>query len=338
MDPLIAMKSGAEDRGWEMNTWDMKPLDSADVILSQDLPRRKEFLQARAKAPNAKFILFIWESPLSRPSAWDAVNHADFDAILTYDRHLVDNKRYFHFNLPLGNPPAVLEQKSFDERRPLVLINSNRWIGWMGNRQPGWAGLPFIGPMFNGWHVTPAALLTQNKGEQYSHRRKLARLSDREFPGLLDVYGHGWKGEPASWLHKLVRHRPFDCGRGPFEGDKLSLISNYRFGVAFENLVADRGYLSEKLFDMLYGGAVPIYLGDKNVTDIVPPDCFIDARQFDGDDRKLLAFVQACDKSTWNRYHHAGREYLQSEAAKVVQPAAFVENVLRTIDVVTQPK
>jgi hypothetical protein len=335
MEPLVQLKEAAEARGWTMNTWDMADLATADVILSQDLPRRDELLAAKAKAPEAKFILFIWESPLSRPQAWDRRNHELFDAVLTYDPHLVDNKRYFRFMLPLSEPPELGPQKHFTERRPLLLINSNRWIGWLANRTGGWVGLPFLGPKFTGWHVGVRALLTQNRGEQYSHRRKIARLADAEFPDLLDVYGHGWRGEPVSWAHKLIRHRPFACGRGAFEGEKLSLIGNYRFGLAFENIVGDRGYLSEKMFDMLYGGAVPIYLGDERAADSVPADCFVDARQFNGDDRALLRFVQTCDETTWQHYYDAGRAYLKSDAAKVVQPAAFCTAVLGAIEHVT---
>jgi hypothetical protein len=256
MSPLVMLKEAAEQRGWRMNTWDTEPLDSADVILSQDLPRHAEFLNARKVASKAKFILLIWESPLSRPAAWDRVNHDQFDAVITYDLKLVDHKRYFPYMLPLGAPPAAIADKPFSERRPLVLVNSNRWIGWLGNRQSGLEGLPFIGPIFSGWHVSIDALLSQNKGEQYSHRRKLARLADREFPDLLDAFGHGWRGEPSSWAHKLIRHRPFACGKGTFDGDKLALIANYRCGIAFENLINDRGYLSEKIFDMLYAGTV----------------------------------------------------------------------------------
>jgi hypothetical protein len=335
MEPLIELKKRIEAYGWQINTWDMQPVESADVIIVQDLPPdRAEMDAVRKRAPKAKFVLLIWETPLSRPQAWDPVNHALFDAVLTYDRRLVDNKRYFYCAVSLGYPPPAVAQIPFAQRQPLVMTNTNRWIGWLAYRNPGLAGLPFVGPALSGWHVQPMALLRQNKGEQYSHRRQLARLADREFPGVLDVYGYGWMGEPTSWAHRFVRHRPFNCGRG-FVKDKLALTAKYRFAVTFENQISNCGYISEKIYDVLYSGAVPIYLGDQNITDVVPADCFVDARIFKGDDRALLRFVSSCDEPTWTQYYDAGRRFLASSAVESVQPPAFAKSVVTAIEAVT---
>ncbi len=338
MSPLVRLKAAVEQRGWQINTWDMVPLEKADVILCQDLPLRSEFDAAKTRAPRAKFILQIWETPLSRPHAWDRRNHDLFDAIITYDRKLVDNKRYFKFSLPLGVPSVQVTPRPFTERKPLVLMNSNRWIGLWSYRARGMAGLPFFGPLFSGWHVSLPALLSQNRGEQYSARRKLVRLADREFPGLMDVYGSGWRGEPSSWVHKFVRHRPFASGKGGFSGDKMELIGSYRFGIASENVVADRGYISEKIFDMLYAGVVPIYIGDEHITEVVPAECFVDARQFKGDNRALLKFAASCDESSWARYRDAGKHFCESSAVSAIQPEAFVHAIIGAIETVSRER
>ena len=72
--------------------------------------RKKERTREREREgkKNAKFILHIWETPLSRPLSWNTQNHWYFDAVITYDSHLVDNKKYFHFWLPLSEPPRDL--------------------------------------------------------------------------------------------------------------------------------------------------------------------------------------------------------------------------------------
>ncbi len=63
---------------------------------------------------------------------------------------------------------------------------------------------------------------------------------------------------------------------------KLELIAGYKFTLAFENSIS-RDYVTEKLYDPLIAGSVPVYLGAPNAADLAPADpCFIDAAGFDG--------------------------------------------------------
>ncbi len=70
----------------------------------------------------------------------------------------------------------------------------------------------------------------------------------------------------------------FDTGRET----KLQTIARYKFTLAFENSIS-HDYVTEKFFDPLIAGSVPIYLGAPNVDDFVPGDhCFINVADFDG--------------------------------------------------------
>jgi len=61
---------------------------------------------------------------------------------------------------------------------------------------------------------------------------------------------------------------------------KLATIAGYKFTIAFENACAE-DYVTEKLFDPLLVGSVPIYLGAPNVEDFAPGDrCIINAIDF----------------------------------------------------------
>lgn len=61
---------------------------------------------------------------------------------------------------------------------------------------------------------------------------------------------------------------------------KLAVISRYKFCLAFENSLA-RDYVSEKFFDPLLAGTVPVYRGAPNVAEFAPgPHSFIDANDF----------------------------------------------------------
>ena len=62
---------------------------------------------------------------------------------------------------------------------------------------------------------------------------------------------------------------------------KLQTIAAYKFTLAFENAIAP-DYVTEKFFDPLIVGSVPVYLGAPNVGDFAPGEhCYIEAVKFD---------------------------------------------------------
>ncbi len=61
---------------------------------------------------------------------------------------------------------------------------------------------------------------------------------------------------------------------------KLETIARYKFTLAFENSLTP-DYVSEKLFDPLIVGSIPVYLGAPNVDRFAPGEnCFINASRF----------------------------------------------------------
>lgn len=337
ISPYIHLRQRAAELGWEMSTWDMHPLESADVVLVQDLPvTRNEMIRARERAPRAKFVLQLLETPLGRPAYWVKRNHDLFDAVLTYRADLCDERRYFRYYLPVGRPQSVVPNRPFAERKPLVLVNSNRMPGLRACRQAGLQGLPFLGPLFSGWSFSIYALMNQNRGELYTRRRRIAHLADQIAPTVFDVWGGGWTGEPISWVHPLIRSNLRRVGRGPFNGDKLELLPRYRFALAYENIRGNVGYISEKLLDPLQTGVAPIYLGDENITDVVPAECFVDARKF-RNDQELLRFAIDCPEADWRGIVEAGERYRNSPRAKVFSSEYFADTVLGVLRKVARP-
>ncbi len=63
---------------------------------------------------------------------------------------------------------------------------------------------------------------------------------------------------------------------------KLEMIAPHKFTLAFENSIAI-DYVTEKFFDPLVAGSVPVYLGAPNVAEFAPADrCYIDVNDFTG--------------------------------------------------------
>jgi alpha-1,3-fucosyltransferase 10 len=103
----------------------------------------------------------------------------------------------------------------------------------------------------------------------------VAETSDREAYAAelmrhLDVHSFG----------RRLRNRRLAEDRG--DVTKLATIARYRFTLAFENAV-DPDYVTEKLYEPLAAGSVPVYLGAPNVAAMAPsPKSFIDVRDFAG--------------------------------------------------------
>jgi len=60
---------------------------------------------------------------------------------------------------------------------------------------------------------------------------------------------------------------------------KMNTIRKYKFTLAFENS-NDRDYVTEKFFQPLEAGSVPVFFGTSNIDDFAPPHSFINANDF----------------------------------------------------------
>jgi len=83
---------------------------------------------------------------------------------------------------------------------------------------------------------------------------------------------------------------------------KMATIGRYPFTIAFENSIAT-DYVTEKFFQPLLAGSVPIYRGAPNVADFAPsPDSYLDATDFDSP-RALAEFVRQMTDEQYLGYH-----------------------------------
>lgn len=100
-----------------------------------------------------------------------------------------------------------------------------------------------------------------------------------ELMRYLDVQSYG----------AVLRNRPIP---GPDRGrpTKLDIIAGHKFDLSFENARAE-DYVTEKFFDPLVVGTVPVYLGAPNVAKFAPGDrCFINTADFESP-RELAEYL-----------------------------------------------
>jgi len=102
-----------------------------------------------------------------------------------------------------------------------------------------------------------------------SHFNQSSRMEClSELMSCIDVHSYG----------KLLNNRSLKKDKG--EMTKLRIQSRYKFSLAFENAIA-KDYVTEKFFDPLVAGSIPVYLGAPNIEEFAPGDhCYIDASRF----------------------------------------------------------
>lgn len=98
-------------------------------------------------------------------------------------------------------------------------------------------------------------------------------------------------------LHQ-TRTLPADQGTA----SKLATVARYRFTAAFENSLTD-DYVTEKFFQPLVMGSVPVVRGAANIAEFAPsPDCYVDAGRFSSAE-ELARYLLSIDDSTYFRFH-----------------------------------
>ena len=292
--------------GMSLNTIDLrnaKTADAEDIYVSFDykfLPRRLYWklknraysIRQLADSPRfAKKILFQFEPPNVMPEMRYLANHA----LRVYDKVFfawkTDNpriRRFLFYQIGGGIVPNLWEKK---DRKFLTLINSNRKVLFRHKE-----------------------LLT----ERIRALLHFAKTDD------IDLYGFGWNEHPLFpyWFEKHAIQKIY---KGSV-GNKHEKLSEYAFALAFENCELP-GYITEKLFDCLYTGTVPIYLGAPDVEMYIPKDCFVDMRKF-ANYKELEKFLHSLNQEQIEKYKENGRRFLESEQYKPFTKEYFAKTFL----------
>eukprot|EP00833_Pecoramyces_ruminatium_P008992 jgi/Orpsp1_1/1183024/evm.model.c7180000083548.1 len=119
----------------------------------------------------------------------------------------------------------------------------------------------------------------------------------------------GARNERLEYLRELMRYTKIDsfgmCAHNKEvypEDDatsawdtKMNTIRKYKFTLAFENS-NDRDYVTEKFFQPLEAGSVPVFYGTSNIADFAPPHSFINANDF-ASAKELAEYLEFLDKN-----------------------------------------
>jgi len=144
---------------------------------------------------------------------------------------------------------------------------------------------------------------------------RLQALEERGLGGPLDIFGNGWGclqlRSPLASAYWALRFRHAGITvTSPKE--KHDVYSRYEFALCFENM-AMSGYITEKIFDALFSGCIPIYWGAPDISNYIPSDCFVDRRQFSSS-AKAIDYCLALTKNQRAGFRSAIESFLDSNS------------------------
>ena len=251
--------------------------------------------------PENILILFyntMWGAPLSYPEAEIPDN-----CTLTTDVHSFRDAHAVVFHVPSVRIADLLRRR-VQKRRGQI------WVVWSMESAVHYArlGHPLFMNLFDltmTYHldadiVTPyfrhdfKELLRRPAPEKASGKTVNAFISSRydksgrmpylkSLMGCMDVHSYG----------KVFRNKFVENDKG--RETKMETISSYRFTLAFENAV-ERDYVTEKFYDPLLAGSVPVYLGAPNISDFSPGDhAFINVDEW-GSPESLAEYLRLASR------------------------------------------
>jgi alpha(1,3/1,4) fucosyltransferase len=263
------LKSEFKKNNIEMHTQDITPIQEANYVLYNEMPK---------SLPNdaSKSFALLFESSLIRPDNWQLEKHSAFKKIFTWNDEFVDQRKYFKFNFTHAGPTYSLP--FVEKTKFCTLIAGNKRVS--------------------------------NPNELYSKRIETIRWFEKNHPDEFEFYGMGWNQYMFQGrfvgriLNRIAPIRKAMAEDWPSYGgvvkDKIQLLKNFKYSICYENAYDIPGYITEKIFDSMSAGCIPVYWGAPNITQFIPADCFIDRTKFKTHEA-LYEFLKSISEADYNR-------------------------------------
>ena len=243
------------------------------LIVLVDLPLQSPGLQRLiSRYPGVPLVLLVAETPLERQAQHCAANLRSFAAVLSYNRRLGSGCPQLQgCNLPFrfsrGLQPTSQPLLSPIER-PIACtyVGNAHSSGWRRNYQYqlGWRGWPVFWQYLQGWRLPLAAAWRDERYGAYGVRAAAVLAAQKLFGQRFLLSGKGWADGGSGWFSRWFPDRRLKLQShelGLVPGSKISALRNSTFTLTCENYLGESGYVSEKIFDAMAAGSIPIYIG-----------------------------------------------------------------------------
>jgi hypothetical protein len=310
---LLAKK--LRERGHDVATLDMKPLDWFDKVYFIDYPTKvNKYFRELIRRKHPSINVYLSEPPIVRPDQYKESRHAPFHKVFTWKQDIAKKGgKYQLYHIPNKWRLDSFSPVPFEKRKLCVLINS--------------------------------FMCSTTANELYSERVRAARWFEQNARADFDLIGTEWdkplfSGRLAIMnfplrffyrrigLFKKLKVNRFPSYIGPNKKSKHHTLHDYRFCVAYENSI-EPDYTSEKIWDSFFAGCIPIYLGNTKIQEVVPKNTFIDKRDFTNYG-ELYKYIKGMSAAEYSGYLSRIDALIRSPAVRPYTAEHYVENFIAT--------
>ena len=243
------------------------------------------------KAKAPRTIAVLYEPDSIIQNNYDKVFLDSCEKVFTWDDRLVDNEKFIKSNFTTNLQDAVMLTPD---------------------------------DVFGNYHSRKLLCLMNTYKESshphslYGKRAEAVRFFTGHAPKDFDLWGRNWHTRSLSTYKGATN-------------DKLKTLANYRFCLAYENCDHAYGYISEKMTDCFMVGVVPVYWGAPNVREHIPPECFVDIKDFKSYE-ELYEYLVNMPSYEYMDYLVAIRKFITSPEAEQFYNAYFVDTMLKHME------
>lgn len=257
LEPMICLKKKFAEKNAELSIYNAE--ENFDSVIFVEYPNKPTALHLKALKSDIPKFLTVMESKIIAPHGHRSDIMDLFSHIFTWSDDILSkrenaSKVNLSHNAVLNYNDDLFKNKN-DKR---VMISGNK-------RSAG-------------------------EGELYSERLKIIDWYTKNSIDIFDLYGFGWcnrvfttrvmsfLARRMTWIANILYNPPV-----VYKGEvkrKRDVLPEYKFGFALENATGENGYITEKIFDMLFNGVIPIYKGAPNISEYIPRECYIDYNDF----------------------------------------------------------
>ncbi len=238
---LQSLREKLAIKGYDLKTQHEHPPQKSDLVLVA-YP-----YYTVPKGMADKSFLWLLESPLSISIPANKETEQRYKKIFTYNQEVAKRQKYVRLPIYYAYPDFTFTPANLVKKKVLVAqVAGNHYNKKTKSNY-------FQRRLDTAWFLKyhPNDILLAGRGQWDIFRNSLAAETrsafDARYKGSID--------------------------------DKIQFLSNASFGLAYENTKAP-DYVTEKIFDVMAAGTVPIYSGAPNIEEYVPKACFINRDDF----------------------------------------------------------
>jgi hypothetical protein len=293
MRPWIELRKSLLIDSILIDTVDICSIDDSNIVFFFNVPSDNDPYLKEAIKKEKRIYCAITELDLIHKENLNISKIETFDKVFTYQNNLVDNHKVFKLNYSFNFIQKSRDFKpiEFNLKRFSTIISGNKSLN--------------------------------HKNELYSERIKIIRWYERNFPDCLDLFGTGWnvlsiRSIKIKYSYFGVFGKMFSNYFKSYRGkisNKNDTLSSYKFSFCLENAFNVPGWITEKIFDSLFSGCVPIYFGEDNIAQFVDDGCFIDYRKYDNIE-ELHKYLFSISEEEYTIYINNIKKFLSRKASE----------------------